>query len=46
MFCVTYIDEILITGLSEKEYLQNLEEVLHRNLKRLQNHGICKSKGE
>ena len=31
-----YLDDILITGLSEKEHLQNLEEVL----KRLQQHGI------
>ena len=31
-----YLDDILITGLSEKEHLQNLEEVP----KRLQQHGI------
>ena len=31
-----YLDDILITGLSEAEHLQNLEEVL----KRLQQHGI------
>ena len=34
MLC--YLDNILITGLSEKEHLRNLEEVL----KRLQQHGI------
>ena len=33
---ICYIDDILVTGVSEEEHLHNLEEIL----KRLQQHGI------
>ena len=35
-----YIDDIIITGKSDEEHLEDLEEVL----KRLQRHGVNRSK--
>ena len=38
--CICYLDDILITGVSDVEHLRNLEEVLRR----LQDHGISVKK--
>ena len=35
--CICYLDDILVTGRSDKEHLRNLEEVLSR----LRKYGIC-----